>query len=212
MLNLEKISKSALLAVTKFSFKMFLIIPLILIFGSLLAAGYIVLPKIKEMKSKEDLPEIKENITELIFPEIPAFFKKINFEGFKKNLLIDYEKFLRKIRILSLKTDNIIYKLLEKRAKSKEKPEFKEEISQEKIPQQDNLNHNQLKNKETQLIAEIAKNPKDKNLYKILAAFYLENKMFEDAKEALKVVIELDPNDREAKRDLRGLSKNLPKS
>lgn len=174
---------------------MFLIIPLILIAGSAGAIGYIVWPKIKEVKKSEKPPEIKENFWRLIAPEFFKAWDKIDFHGFKKNVLADYEKFLRRVRILSLKTDNFVNKLLEKRQKKAGRPEFKEIV----FSDESKTNMAGFKTKENGLIAEIAKNPKDKNLYKTLGALYLENKMLSDAREVFDVVLELDPNDLEAK-------------
>lgn len=174
---------------------MYLIIPLVLIAGSAAGIGYIVWPKIQEIKSHENLPEIKESFWRLILPEFFKVWDKIDFQGFKKNALADYEKFLRRVRILSLKTDNFVNKLLERRKKKGPKPEFKE-FSFSNKPK---TNSAGFKTKEISLIAEIARNPKDKNLYKMLGALYLENKMLSDAREVFDVVLELDPNDLETK-------------
>lgn len=174
---------------------MFLFIPLILIAGSAGVIGYIVWPKIKEIKKSEKLPEVKENLWLLIAPEFFKTWDKIDFHGFKKNALADYEKLLRRVRILSLKTDNFVNKLLEKRQKKAIRPEFKETF----FSDEPKANASNFKAKENGLIAEIAKNPKDKNLYKTLGALYLESKMLSDAREVFDVVLELDPNDLETK-------------
>lgn len=174
---------------------MFLIIPLILIVGSAWGIGYIVQPKIRELQGKENLPQVEESFWRLMFPEFFNFWDRIDFEGFKKNFLNDYEKFLRRVKILSLRTHNLTNKLLEKKQKVAARPEFKET---EPLNGQKAVNI-YFKTKENNLISEIAKNPKDKNLYKTLGALYLENQMYDDAKEVFSVVLELDPNDGEAK-------------
>ena len=176
---------------------MFFIIPLILIAGSAGAISWIVRPKIKGLSS-ENFPEIREDFWHLIFPEFFKIWDKINFPGFKKNALDDYEKFLRRVRILSLKTDNFINKLLERRKARTVKAEFKESSS----AKEEKAKRSIFKSKESGLIAEIAKNPKDKNLYKTLGALYFENKMPRDAKEVFEVVLELDPNDSETKNNI----------
>jgi len=173
---------------------MFLLIPLILIASSAGAIGYIVWPKIKEIKKREKFPEVEENFWRLIGPEFFKAWDRIDFQGFKKNALAEYEKFLRRVRILSLKTDNFVNKLLERRQKKAVRPEFKESFFLDA-----KANISNFKTKENGLIAEIAKNPKDKNLYKTLGAFYLENKMLSDAREVFDVVLELDPGDEEIK-------------
>ena len=178
---------------------MYLIIPLILIGGGLGGIGYVVWPKFKALKERDDLPEVKEDFWKLFFPEFFRFLKiaRENYHISKENLIVGYEKFLRRAKILSLKTDNTINKLLEKRPRVKQsqaKPEFKKLVEKE-------INH-QFKSKENYLISEISKNPKDKNLYKALGVLYMENKMENDAREAFNVVLELDPNDEEVKERL----------
>ncbi|MEK7659198.1 MAG: tetratricopeptide repeat protein [Patescibacteria group bacterium] len=177
---------------------MFLIIPLILIAGSVAGISYIVRSKIKEIKSSKNFSEVKKDFWHLILPEFFNIWGKIDFQGFKKNALADYEKFLRRVRILSLKTDNFVNKLLEKRQKKTVRPEFKETF----FSDEPKANVSNFKAKENSLIAEIARNPKDKNLYKMLGAFYLKNEMLSDAREVFDVVLELDPNDGEAKEAL----------
>lgn len=175
---------------------MFFWIPLILVFGGVAGIGYIVWPKFREVKMKGDLPEIKEDFWHLMFPELIQFFNLVQsrFKVFKQNVAVDYEKFLRRIRILSLRTDNFVNKLLEKRQKNGIKKEFKE-ANGHSNGQAINA---YFKVKENNLIAEISKNPKDKNLYKSLAALYMESKMYDDAEEAYNVVLELDPDDLES--------------
>ena len=178
---------------------MYIIIPLVLVGGSLYGIGRIVWPKFRELKAKEDLLEIKEDFWHLISPEFFGVWDKIDFQGFKKNVLDDYEKFLRRVRIVSLKTDNFVNRLLEKRKKRAPRPEFKEPANSR---DESGLARAYFKTKENNIIAELVKNPKDKNLYKVLGALYLENKMYADAREVFNVVLELDPNDAEAKKNL----------
>ncbi|MEK7579636.1 MAG: tetratricopeptide repeat protein [Patescibacteria group bacterium] len=179
---------------------MFLLIPLILFASGAAGLGYILWPKIKEIKKKEDLPEIEEDIWHLLVPEFFDIWNKIDFHGFKKNASTDYEKFLRRVRILSLKTDNFVNKLLENRQAKPVKPEFKEK--NEDLAEESKASLSYFKTKESALIADIAMNPKDKNLYKALAILYFENQMYQDAKEVFDVVLELDPNDEESKKAL----------
>lgn len=181
---------------------MFVLIPLILIASSVGGIGWIVLPKIKKIKVKESLAEAREDIWHLLLPEFFGLWNKIDFQGFRKGTLAEYEKLLRRIRILSLKTDNFVNHLLERRRKRTPKPEFKEYVFSSEPEADSSKNGSNFKTKEISIIAEIAKNPKDKNLYKTLGAFYLENKMPADAKEVFDVVLELDPNDLETKKSI----------
>lgn len=183
---------------------MFWIIPLVLIASSAAGIGYIIWPKLKEIKNDEDLPEAREDLWRLISPEFFSVWDSIDFQGFKRNALADYEKFLRRVRILSLRTDNFVNRLLEKRQKRAAKPEFAEP---DDFGEETRSASAYFKTKENNIIAEIAKNPKDKNLYKVLGAFYFENKLYGDAKEVFNVVLELDPNDLEVKELLEKIGK-----
>jgi len=183
---------------------MYLVIPLILIVSSAAGIGYIVWPKIKELKNDENLPELKEDLWHLFFPEFFRVWDGIDFQGFKRNALSDYEKFLRRVRILSLRTDNFVNRLLEKRQKKVPKPEF---IESDGSADETKSADAYFKTKENNLIAEIAKNPKDKNLYKALGALYFERKLYDDAREVFNVVLELDPNDLEIKEAFEKIAK-----
>ena len=183
---------------------MFAIIPLILVVFSVAGIGYIVWPKIKELENDGNQFDIKEDLWHLILPEFFGFWDNLDFQGFKKNILADYEKFLRKVRILSLKTDNFVNKLLERRRKRMPKPKFREADDFSNGPKAD---ASYFKAKENNFIAEIAKIPKDKNLYKALGVLYVENGMLDDAREVFNVVLELDPNDSEAKESFEKIGK-----
>jgi len=186
---------------------MFFWIPLILIFSGVFGIGYIVWPKFREVKAKGDLSEVKEDFWHSMFPELKHFFNlaQSKFKVFKQNVAVDYEKFLRRVKILSLRTHNLTDKLLEKRQKNGVKTEFKEASS----PSNGQAVNAYFKAKENNLIAEIAKNPKDKNLYKSLAVLYMESKMYDDAEEAYNVVLELDPNDAEGKEGIEKIGKTV---
>lgn len=184
---------------------MYFLIPLILITGSAVGIGYIVWPKVRQVKGVEKLPKAEGDFWRLMFPELFGVVEKIDLKAKKDEVLLGYEKFLRRLRILSLKTDNVINKLLEKRPKVEQKAEFKEVLQEEAV--EANGASIQFKAKENHLISEIAKNPKDKNLYKALGTLYMGNKMLADARESFNVVLELDPNDSEAKTSLEEMAK-----
>lgn len=177
---------------------------MVLIASSAAGIGYIVWPKLKEIKNDEDLPEAGGDLWRLISPEFFSVWDSIDFQGFKRNALADYEKFLRRVRILSLRTDNFVNRLLEKRQKRAPKPEFAEPGDFEET-----RSASYFKTKENNIIAEIAKNPKDKGLYKALGALYFENKLYGDAKEVFNVVLELDPNDSDAKEGIDKIGKTI---
>ena len=186
---------------------MYLIIPLILIGGGIAGISYVVWPKFRVLKGREDLPEVEEDFWRLIFPELFKFLRVAgdNYKTSKENLIVGYEKFLRRAKILSMRTDNTINKLLEKRPRVRsdiQKTEFRRSAKAG-----EGIAVHQFKNRETHLIAEISRNPKDKDLYKALGVLYMENKMSGDARDAFSVVLELDPNDGEARERLEKLMK-----
>ncbi len=184
---------------------MFALAPLILIIGSAIGINYIVRPKLKEIKGKENLADLQGDFWHLIFPEFFVFLDSAEkkLKTFRHIAAVDYEKFLRKLRILSLRTDNFVNKLLEKRQRRYQKPEFEKSNNSSN----DDAVSVYFKTRENNLIAEIAKNPKDKNLYKALGVFYLENQMLSDAQDVFNVVLELDPNDSEAKENIEKITK-----
>ena len=179
---------------------MFWIIPLVLIGGSLYGIGRIVRPRFSELKQKE-LPEIKNDFWHLMLPEFFYLWDRVDFHGFKRNVLTDYEKLLRRVKVLSLRTHNLTDKLLEKRQKTVPRAEFKD--SEFNSQKEENV---YFKTRENNLIIEIAKNPKDKNLYKTLGALYLDNKMYSDAKEVFNVILELDPSEEQVKDTLEKIA------
>ena len=67
----------------------------------------------------------------------------------------------------------------------------------------------QLKKEEQTLIVEIAKSPKDVDLYKKLADIYIEMGNNEDAHEALSAAYNLKPGDEELSKNLEKIKKHL---
>lgn len=148
------------------------------------------------------------------FPEIVQYVKKIDLNSHKNNLLKEFEKFLRRLRVTSLKLDRFTNSLLAKIKtevlKNEEQPvvEFKE------LPVTQNVRREnpaeKYKREEQLLIIEIARNPKNPELYKKLAEVYVALKNFSDAKESLEAALELDPADEKIKEKLEEVKKLLP--
>lgn len=192
---------------------MYLIIPLILISASLFGIGFIVWPKLRVLKNSSESYKLEsgENFWNLMFPEFFHLVDKIDLKSYKESFLSDIEKFLRRIKILSLKIDNAINKWLEQRPKVSNGDFNKVEVD-DKEKTGNNIEENSkkatvvnavFKNKEKELIAKISQNPKDKELYKALGALYLEYNELSDAKAVFNVILELDPNDKEARETLK---------
>ena len=66
------------------------------------------------------------------------------------------------------------------------------------------------KKEEHALIIEIAKNPKNPELYKKLADIYILTENFADAAEALETALKLDPEDKKTEVKLRAVRRALP--
>ena len=148
------------------------------------------------------------------FPEIFYQLKKINFSSYKVSFLREFEKFLRRMRVMSLKIDRLTNSLLAKIRTENLKngiavqTEFKEKPETAPVSKENKTS--QLKREEQLLIIEIAKAPKNPDLYKKLAEVYIALKNFSDAKESLKAALELNPGDQKTKEKLEMMKGPLP--
>ncbi len=199
---------------------MYFIIPLTIAVSSLLVVFYVVWRKFPYLKKLSEPAVASPSSGEAglpvflseFFPEIIRYVEKIDFDFHKNNLLKEFEKFLRRLRVISLKLDSFTNSLLAKIKvevlKNEERPvgEFKE-LSVTKSIKRENPAE-KYKKEEQLLIIEIARNPKNPELYKKLAEVYVALKNFSDARESLEAALELDPADEKTKEKLetvRGL-------
>lgn len=199
---------------------MFLFIPLVIASISLSTICFIAWRKFPYLKkiSEPSAPAAGEysfaNFFSDLFPEVVYRCKKLDFEAYKNSLLKELEKLLRRLRVISLKIDRLTNSLLWK-IKTESNKNGAEKAVEFKIetktisPKKENLAEN-LKREEQQLIIEIAKNPKNPELYKKLAEVYIALKNFPDAEESLEAALELDPEDQKVKEKLEEVKKNLP--
>ncbi|MBI2058100.1 MAG: tetratricopeptide repeat protein [Candidatus Yanofskybacteria bacterium] len=198
---------------------MYLLIPLFIILGSLFGVLFIVWRKVPYLKKITDPVSASSiDLTPLaffsdFFPEVAGYFKRVDLGSYKNHLMKELEKFLRRLRVISLKLDSFTNKLLAKiktenvRNGHSLAQEFKEGAEVKTIQRKESLTE-RAKKEEQALIIEIAKNPKNPELYKKLAEVYLSVKNFSDAKESLETALELDPEDQQTKEKLemvRGL-------
>lgn len=197
---------------------MYILVPLIIILVSAIIIAIIVgrkFPYLKKLPVEAAIPEA--GLFEGFLPEVYHFFKKADFGFYRELFFKELEKFLRRLRVVSLKIDSLTKKLIDKirvNGVKKEKTEvFNEESKEEtvqisvsqKIPLEE-----QQKKEEHALIIEIAKNPKNAELYKKLADLYILMENFFDAAEALETALKLDPNDKKTAAKLRAVQKALP--
>ncbi len=199
----------------------YLTIPLSLIFGSVLAIGCIIwrkAPYIKKL-SAANLPAqagLPKNFWFRLFsefaPELRETSQKLKFHEYKDTWLIELEKFLRRLRLLSLRIDRLSDSLINKirrgyqngngNSAASNTVEKKSSVIQ-KTEQKPIINNLELFKKEEQrLIIEIAKNPKDSKLYDTLGDMYVKMGEYGDAKESFEAAIELDSNNGELKKKL----------
>ncbi len=197
---------------------MYLILPLALLIVSIFIIAVIVRRKFVYLKkltpeTVEATMGSQESFWAEMFPEIIVLWNKIHFRTFGVNFLSEFEKLLRKFRLISLKIDTLTNWLIHKvRKEGKQQAEILKEakIEEEKknngpvteIMEELGNSSENLKQKEQLLIIEIAKNPKDTHLYRELGAIYMRMEEWEDAKLSFEKVLDLEPNDDIVKRKL----------
>lgn len=199
---------------------MFFLVPLIIVLFSLSGIFFIAwrkFPYLKKISTPVSATVENYGFLEFVhdfFPEIFYQFRKIDLNSYKTSFLKEFEKFLRRMRVLSLKIDRLTNSLLAKIRVENLKNgqsvsgEFKEEPKTSPISQESKFV--QLKKEEQSLIIEIAKNPKNPDLYKKLAEVYIVLKNSSDARESLKAALELNPEDQQTKEKLEAVKKLLP--
>jgi tetratricopeptide (TPR) repeat protein len=193
---------------------MFLYIPLLIFVASLAALAIIIWKKwpfLKKLSSSDSIeiePEKSSDLFSEFFPELKEYLKDIKINEYKDMWLLEIEKFLRRLRVLSLRVDRasgtLIRKIREVNSDTVSAPvqiASKEQVSVEGQDKKSDsaVIQEQLKKDEQKLILEIAKNPKDAKLYVSLAELYIQLGNFSDAKESYDAAIELDPNNEELK-------------
>jgi tetratricopeptide (TPR) repeat protein len=188
---------------------MFLLIPFIIVLGSFCGIFIIVWRKRAYIR-KLDAIEFGDGVSFWVsmFPELKSGFHKINSAKYKEHFLSETEKLLRRLKIVSLKIENAASRWLERFPKSnshanssgQEVSEKTEESGKEThLNGQAYFNGSAWKQREQELIIEIAKSPKNGDLYKELGNLYFGQKQWEDAKEALRAAFNLMPEDLEIK-------------
>lgn len=207
---------------------MFIITPLIVLVAAFGLMFYVASRKFSYLR-KLDTNHVEVGQQEIkdwkgfwlaMYPEFLRFFEKSNVAGHKSSLLLESEKMLRKVRLASLRVNNLSDRLINKVRTSHEHhlrlqeetkvepaPEFThstmEEVIQSSLPAAD------LKKEEQKLIMEIAKDPKNPKLYKLLGDLYLKLEQFDDARESYLSASRLDPTIKGIKRKLEALNKAL---
>jgi tetratricopeptide (TPR) repeat protein len=209
---------------------MFFIIPLTIFAVSmglgiwLVTRKFVYLKKLTPEAIAPDTLTTQNGFWTEFFPEFNSWTKKINLQEYKINFLAEFEKFLRKFRLLFLKIETLNSKLIHKVRKTTiEQGEAMEALNEKTIEEAQQLaiiktkaeekkdEERDLKEKEQKLIIEIAKDPKNAELYKGLGRLYVKTRNWEDAYESFKKAVELSPEDAGANQELDKVSKRIKK-
>jgi len=215
---------------------MFVVIPSAIFILSLIGILYVSLRKLSQASQ---LAQSQETATvsptfgifvREMFPEIFAYFGRVNMPAHKSSMLLEFEKFLRRLRVMFLRFDNLSSNLLHKVRESHlneiQKAQEKEAQKLEEAPETPvteikttTVDFNtaspvpqpapELKNKELEIIMAIAKAPKNKALYKELGDLYMELQQWGDARESFMSAIAIDPKVRGVKKKLNLANKML---
>lgn len=206
---------------------MFLIIPLAVFLVSLGLIIYMSARKFSYLKkiSIDHASEIEQSVNgyrgfaEAMFPEVFCYVRGVNVAAHKSTFLLEVEKLLRKLRVWFLKMDNISNQLIHKvRTSNQEIQEAelekeREDKLAEEVPAvvriSGGISPEELKKEEQRVIMEIAKNPKDAQLYKTLGNLYMRLEQFQDARESFVSALKLEPQMNGIQRKLDLLEKIL---
>ncbi len=193
---------------------MYLEASLILIAG-LIAGIFIIISRkftyLKKLPIDTEQP-MAANFFSDFFPEISQSLKKIDFAPYRAYFLREFEKILRRLKVVSLKVEALSNSLLKKIRTNDaylngNAEAAKPSVEPVKVSPKEEPNY--LK-EEQNLIIEIAKDPKNPELYRKLAEIYFYMKNFLDAKESLQTALKLDPDDERTKQKLAKAQEMLP--
>jgi tetratricopeptide (TPR) repeat protein len=186
---------------------LFLTIPLGLALGSLVVITVVVWRKMPYLrKLTPESHEVGETVLHDFAPELIAWIHSIPWRQYVHNVLVEFEKALRRGRLLMSSLDRVsdrvirrVRRVHEETARQHEQivTERKEEAArQEEEPDEiDMEDPDQLRQEEQRLIVAIAQHPKDVDLYSRLARVYMRLQNFTDAVEALTAASKLAPDD-----------------
>ncbi len=192
---------------------MYFFIPFSIFLASLFISAWLIARKFVYLKKLA--PEVLDNtgvsegnFWEEFFPELAVRVKKINLKEYRIKFLANFEIFLRKFRLVSLRVDTLIGRLIHRVRKTttEHAENLNQVIAEEKEISRKSTGKNgkkkNLKEEEQRLIIEIARNPKEAKLYGELGNVYVKMGEDGDALESFKKAAELDPQNEEFKAGL----------
>ena len=205
---------------------MFFIIPfgifIVSVFAVALVVGrkFVYLKKLSTEVVESVVPE-QESFWAEFFPGLAAYFNSTKIRQYRLDFLAEFEKLLRKLRLASLRFDAATNQLIRKVRKSVVHHEsiISSEDAAAQVEQEiktlESASGNDLgkdwQEEEHKLIIEIAKKPKNADLYKQLGCIYMKMGEWHDAAESLKKAVELDPDDETTRNKLARVTQKLEK-
>ena len=195
---------------------MFILIPITLILASVVGISIIIfrkMPYLNKLTPETHLPTqagVWSDVLTDLFPEFSEGFKSLKLKEYGNLWLVELEKLLRRLRVVSLKMDRISDSWIKKIRRGNisrtttsvisEKQEVEAPIIKSQTAPV--ITMEDMKRDEQKLIIEIAKNPKDSQLYEVLGDLYIKMNNFSDAKESFEAAIELSPHNESLKQKL----------
>ena len=197
---------------------MYIIIPLAIMVASLAGAFYVASRKFVYLRkldpsAVQDAPADFHDFRRGLFPEMVGAWKALDLRQHTAAFLTEMEKVLRKLRLVFLRVDTAMHQLIQKMRKTTEhheKIQEKREADEAMAQQADSISSSAStvldpREEEQRLIVEIAKNPKNPELYKELGMIYIEIGEDDDARQSFEKALELDPEDILVQNKLRKL-------
>lgn len=183
---------------------MYLLIPLILALASLIAIAVVVYRKMQYLrKLAPQSHPAGQTILHDYAPEVVDWAQAIPWRRFLHNALVEFEKFLRKGRLLMSSLDRMSDRVIRKvRTVHQETAKQDQVITAQRQEDQarmaeepdeiDRDDPEQLRQEEQRLIVAIAQNPKDVEQIVRLARVYMRLEVYGDAIEAFEAALKLD--------------------
>lgn len=181
---------------------MFILIPLTLILASVVGISIIIFRKMPYLNKLTPETHVWGDVLTDLLPELSEGFKSLKLKEYGNSWLVELEKFLRRLRVVSLKMDRISDSWIKKIRKGNISRTTNSVISEKqeaeapvmKSQSAPVITMEDMKRDEQKLIIEIAKNPKDSRLYEVLGDLYVSMNNLSDAKESYEAAIELSPS------------------
>jgi len=198
----------------------FIFIPLVFVLVSAIGIFFIVWKKMPYLKKLTVTDVQSESIWSDLFPELANGINSTRLKHYRGVWLLELEKFLRRLRVMSMKmdrmSDSLIKKIRNVTERKHEKPHGPAdaetgETTVAKAAEPIRETVDDFKREEQKLIIEIAKNPKNSSLYDVLGDLYMKMSNFADAKESYEAAIELNPAKEELKKKHSQALQNMVK-